>query len=464
MENFTLSVSDISYQTKPTKVDYPKMTFNQKEVNIMELSYLIAKGYAFTHIFNTPNFKIKYKVNKNFKEANLLALDYDNSPLSFDYVIQKLLIKPSIAYTTYSNAPGKNRFRLIYVISNSIESVEEYRSTTLKLNEIIFTQEDYNQLKDAFDLSCSSAVQLFLGTNITTQSIGYSDTIISLPLEKNTSKNQSNSSSFNYLTSEILHTYKMSCPKTDVMNNNIITKDLNHSFTFGTPTNNVIYSQNPLNNFNRAVIDNPSSSYHYVGDQYIYQLNTYMNGSKVKVGKRQKTLMYHAILLKKMNPEIEPKLLFNKLRWVVDTYYELPYEIDNNQLIRLSKSVISKVYDMEKDKRQFIRDPGIDHLSKGDKIKEFHKCKSEITKSKILGSVDLSKTTTQISEELGYSPATIRKYLKMEGIDLKEMRFNQFKEIYQSPDNRGKKDSEFIALTGIGKSQVYRYISKIKKE
>lgn len=461
MENFTLSVSDISYQTKPTKVDYPKMTFNQKEVNIMELSYLIAKGYAFTHIFNTPNFKIKNKVYNNFKGANLIALDYDNSPLSFDYVIQNLLIKPSIAYTTYSNALGKNRFRLIYVLNYSIKCVEEYKSTTLKLNEIIFTQEDSNQLKDAFDLSCSSAVQLFLGTNITTQSIGYSDTIISLPFEDNPTKNLV-STNLIYLTPEILQTYEMSCPKTEVMNNNIITKDLNFSFTFGTTSNNDIYSQNPLNNFNRAVIDNPSSSYHYVGDQYIYQLNTYMNGSKVKVGKRQKTLMYHAILLKKMNPKIEPKLLFNKLRWVVDTYYELPYEIDNNQLIRLSKSVVSKEYDMEKDKRQFIRNPGIDHLTKGDKIKEFHKCKSEITKSKILGSIDLSKTATQISEELGYSPATIRKYLKMEGIDLKVLKFDEFYYIYHLPENAGKSIRELVDLTGICRSQVHRYISRIK--
>ena len=172
--------------------------------------------------------------------------------------------------------------------------------------------------------------------------------------------------------------------------------------------------------------------------------------------------MYHAILLKKMNPEIEPKLLFNKLRWIVDTYYELPYEIDNNQLIRLSKSVISKDYDMEKDKRQFIRNPGIDHLSKGDKIKEFHKCKSEITKYKILGSVDLSKTTTQISEELGYSPATIRKYLKMEGIDLKVLKFDEFYYIYHLPENKGKSIRELVELTGICRSQVHRYISRIK--
>ena len=62
MKKFSLSVSDNFYLTKPTKEDYPKMTFLQRTVDIMELSKLIANGHAFTHNYNATNVKIKNKV------------------------------------------------------------------------------------------------------------------------------------------------------------------------------------------------------------------------------------------------------------------------------------------------------------------------------------------------------------------------------------------------------------------
>ena len=380
MEKITLSVSDLSYQTKPEKKEFIKMTFAQKNVSVLELSKLIATGYAFTHIYDTPNstFNIKEKVYANFIGANLIALDYDNSPFTFDCVLNKVLIKPTIAYTTYSNSTGKNRYRLLYVCDKIIQSVEEYRNIATLLNENIFTDDDFEQQKVAFDKSCSSAVQLFLGTNLENQQLVYTDCVIKIPLNNG-------SIEFTCISNEYTPIIKTDCcPKNKYQFQlNIPTYDLNMNYSFGTPINNSIYPVNPFNNFFTADISDKNMIYHYVGEQNIYSLSTFMKNGKVAVGKRHNTMKYHMFVIRNMYPNISISEMVSKVRWLVNSYYTNPFEITDEEIYRMSASVLKMGIKTETGKRKYILNPDYKYLSKSEKIKSFQKCKSQHTKEKI---------------------------------------------------------------------------------
>jgi DNA-directed RNA polymerase specialized sigma subunit len=119
-------------------------------------------------------------------------------------------------------------------------------------------------------------------------------------------------------------------------------------------------------------------------------------------------------------------------------------------------------------KRKYILNPAYNYLTKVDKIKEFQKCKSEHTKEEILASADMNKSYIELSDELGFCPSTIRKYLKSEGIDLIKMKseekYRKFEEVYYAPENTGKSIRQLSAILGISKSQVSRYVNRIKNE
>ena len=458
MEKFTLSVSTDTYLTKPTKTEYKNMVFHRRNLNTRDLHDLIKNGHSFCNVFNKGVFNIKYKSHENFAFASLIVYDIDHSPLSYDYVIDKILIKPTIIYETIRSSVEDVRFRMMYLLEAPITSSEEYRIISETFLNSLFENDDLKTIQPFVDTCSYSSIHLYLGTN-EKQRIEINDTIIP----------------FDYITSlteaQPFHPFDLSsieqfCPKSDdYIQLNYPPYDLNLNTTFGTEVNNTIFPVNPYNNFYSAVIDVDidKSVYFYVGNQNIYSLSTYLKNGKVEIGKRHSTMKYHMIVLHNMHPEITISDMFKRVRWLINSYYINPWEITDEDIYRMSRSILKFKKRNDTGRRKFILNPKFNHYTKSQKIKEFQKSRSEHTKLNILSSIDLNKTIKENAENLGYSVSTTRKYLKSEGIDLKEMRFNQFKEVYLSPDNRGKKDSEFIALTGICKSQVYRYISKIKE-
>jgi biotin operon repressor len=239
------------------------------------------------------------------------------------------------------------------------------------------------------------------------------------------------------------------------------------NYSFGTPINNSIYSVNPFNNFFTADISDKNMIYHYVGNQNIYSLSTFMKNGKVAVGKRHNTMKYHMFVIRNMYPNISISEMVSKLRWLVNLYYTNPFEITDEEIYRMSASVLKMGIKTETGKRKYILNPDYKYLTKSEKIKSFQKCKSLHTKDTILSGVDLSKSYTELSKELGYSTATIKKYLKIEGIDLvklkAEEKFEMFKAIYSQPENQAKSGRELARLTGISNSQINRYINQLKK-
>lgn len=109
---FNISISDRCYDHKPTSEDYKSMSFHVENLTANELVEKLKAGYSICHIFKN-NRRIKY----NFMYTHAVFIDVDDSAVSMEELVNGCLLKPTIAYTTFSE--GKNnlhRFRFIYIL------------------------------------------------------------------------------------------------------------------------------------------------------------------------------------------------------------------------------------------------------------------------------------------------------------------------------------------------------------
>lgn len=121
---FNLSISDRCYSQKPTSVDYQSMSFHVENLNTTELVERIKCGYSICHVFQDNR-----RIKRNFLYTNAVFIDVDDSTISMEDLIEEADLKPTIAYTTFSD--GKNglcRFRLIYIMDESVNNEEQYKT------------------------------------------------------------------------------------------------------------------------------------------------------------------------------------------------------------------------------------------------------------------------------------------------------------------------------------------------
>lgn len=121
---FTISISDRCYSQKPTSVDYQSMSFHVENLNTTELVERIKSGHSICHVFRDNR-----RIKRNFQYTNAVFIDVDDSTISMEDLINESEQKPTIAYTTFSD--GKNglcRFRLIYIMDESIKNEQQYKN------------------------------------------------------------------------------------------------------------------------------------------------------------------------------------------------------------------------------------------------------------------------------------------------------------------------------------------------
>lgn len=117
-----------------------KAYFREVQVSPNEFLSCALAGYAFCHVFHTSEllFSAKEKCIQNFAEANCIFVDVDNAPCSMWDYINKLSIKPTLAYPSYRNGfEGLVKFRLVYFLTRPITSEEEYQEYYHGLKESI---------------------------------------------------------------------------------------------------------------------------------------------------------------------------------------------------------------------------------------------------------------------------------------------------------------------------------------
>lgn len=120
---FNISISDRCYDHKPTSEDYKVMSFHVENLSMDELIDKIKSGHSICHVF-----KDNRRIMKNFMYASAVFIDVDDSPQSMETFLEGCELKPSIAYTTFSDGRnGTYRFRLIYLFDKQITSTDEYK-------------------------------------------------------------------------------------------------------------------------------------------------------------------------------------------------------------------------------------------------------------------------------------------------------------------------------------------------
>ena len=172
MKNIDVSISELNYEKKPQGDDIRMMTFKKETLSVDELATLISEGYSFCSIFNKEEFGISDKRDSNYQYTQVIAVDIDHSPLTFDEALKKVKTIPTIAYETYSNSFDNNSFRFLYIFNDRIESKEITKGYIREINNIIG-----NELGISIDANAMKVSQYFNGNNnqkVITNNITYS--------------------------------------------------------------------------------------------------------------------------------------------------------------------------------------------------------------------------------------------------------------------------------------------------
>lgn len=150
-----LSLSVDYYTSKPkniAQIRYKRRTFTQNSLMIV-----LKTGYCVAHCFKTQNeiFTQSEKTNENFEYTQMIGIDVDDCNTDMETFIKRLKKKPTFAYTTFSNGIKGNRFRMIYLFNQKIDSIPLYKAV-------------YNWLTEGLNINdnCMRSVsQQMFGTN-----------------------------------------------------------------------------------------------------------------------------------------------------------------------------------------------------------------------------------------------------------------------------------------------------------
>lgn len=150
-----LSLSVDYYLNKPkniAQIRYKRRTFTQNSLMVV-----LKTGYCVAHCFKTNNevFTQSEKTNDNFEYTQMIGVDIDDCDKDMETFIKGLERKPTFAYTTFSNGIKGNRFRMIYLFNQKIDSIPLYKAV-------------YNWLTEGLNINdnCMRSVsQQMFGTN-----------------------------------------------------------------------------------------------------------------------------------------------------------------------------------------------------------------------------------------------------------------------------------------------------------
>lgn len=175
-----LSLSVDYYLNKPkniAQIRYKRRTFTKNSLMVV-----LKSGYCVAHCFKTNNevFTQSEKTNDNFEYTQMIGVDIDDCDKDMETFIKGLERKPTFAYTTFSNGIKGNRFRMIYLFNQKIDSIPLYKAV-------------YNWITEGLNINdnCMRSVsQQMFGTNFTAKWYN-SDVWYDVPHFDESIKNQS---------------------------------------------------------------------------------------------------------------------------------------------------------------------------------------------------------------------------------------------------------------------------------
>jgi len=167
---FTISVSQQCYPTKPERYQIAQLLFEPRQLTIDGVLQCAKEGRAFCSSFSSDRedgiITTSTKCEENFLSTSTVFFDFDEMCIDMDSFIACLKWKPTFAYPTYSNGKdGFYCFRLCYVLTEEITSLEEFKSlygAIAQANGFVKREKGKHGGLDNLNV-----VQLYLGTTST---------------------------------------------------------------------------------------------------------------------------------------------------------------------------------------------------------------------------------------------------------------------------------------------------------
>ena len=150
----------MNYNKKPQGDTIRMMTFKKETLSVDELATLISEGYSFCSIFNKEEFGTTDKTNANYQYTQIIAVDIDHSPLTFEEALKKVQTIPTIAYETFSNSIDNNSYRFLYIFDERIEGKDLTKKYIIGVNSKI-----EEELSIKIDANAMKVSQYFNGNN-----------------------------------------------------------------------------------------------------------------------------------------------------------------------------------------------------------------------------------------------------------------------------------------------------------
>ena len=102
------------------KSKFKSIKWSERELTMTEMYALALQGYSFANLYKfTKPFRSKYRKEKYLRGFQCIFIDVDGAKIDIDSLIALFqyndVIKPSLYYTTFSNAVNNPRIRLVYV-------------------------------------------------------------------------------------------------------------------------------------------------------------------------------------------------------------------------------------------------------------------------------------------------------------------------------------------------------------
>jgi hypothetical protein len=506
MKDFFLGVSRQGFNMKPK--DFKSIRFNKKSLDATELVEVIKKGHLICHNYGNMNeFGMKHKTNSNFKFTNLIWFDFDKCKYNIDELIKLAKIKPTLAYTTFSNTAIDNRFRFIYLMEDVVEDVQEYHLRTNLIFNLVFDADICNSLikEKQIDTCCFSAHMAFLGS--TSNSVKYfnPNVVLNFNFIKNIGKQlgffNSNNNVMNYTTnvsSDVNYTYDTYLNFSDLYacdklkqyvefkcQDFSINKDkkkkvekeivLENGKNMTLSTNEIIAQAKQmlfnksyvpkLNNFENATLS--SNVYTYVGNDCIYSLNTYFGESKMVLdSKRNKTTYHVANVIVNINPEISLSELVASIIWFRNRFYQNPLTYTDYEIFKTAEKVKLNSERNDRGKKKYLINPELKNgLTKKEKMKYLGEARKQKRDEEILPNFNCNLTVKENAEILGKCLSTIYKCLNENGINInRDFEYEKFVGIYFNTIEASRTVRKMADITGISRAKSERFIKRIKSD
>lgn len=116
--NIEVWLSKDCYLSKPTQIDYSRMSWEHLSMTVSEFMDKILQGYSYCHIYYGSR-----RSKDKFHFSQVVSIDVDDTETSLADFIETCPLKPTFAYETFSNGKdGLYSYRLAFVFQEKLNA------------------------------------------------------------------------------------------------------------------------------------------------------------------------------------------------------------------------------------------------------------------------------------------------------------------------------------------------------